>query len=201
MPGYILVQLIGATLACLFLQAVIGVSASYGSNYPADGYFAGAAFWMEIHPHAGLVSVILCTASGAQNIGIVSAFGVGAYIAQAGLWWQSDSGTSMNPARTFGPDLVGADFSQFRATWRDRSRERPPRFWVASCCVGGVAAGRLRCRAGSNGHRDRTTRQGMNCSPRWDRGRRHTGGRRKYPRMAADPTADVDARAPTHRTS
>ena len=46
-PGYILVQLIGATLACLFLQAVIGVSASYGSNYPADGYSAGSAFWME----------------------------------------------------------------------------------------------------------------------------------------------------------
>src|SRR5580765_8122687 len=46
-PGYILAQLIGATLACLFLQAVVGVSASYGSNYPAAGYSAGAAFWME----------------------------------------------------------------------------------------------------------------------------------------------------------
>ena len=33
-PGYIVVQLIGATLAGLLLKALIGVSASYGSNYP-----------------------------------------------------------------------------------------------------------------------------------------------------------------------
>ena len=34
-PGYIVVQLIGATLAALFLHAVVDVSATYGSNYPA----------------------------------------------------------------------------------------------------------------------------------------------------------------------
>ena len=33
-PGYIVVQLVGATLAAWFLQAVIDVSATYGSNYP-----------------------------------------------------------------------------------------------------------------------------------------------------------------------
>ena len=112
-PGYILTQLIGATLACLFLQAVIGVSASYGSNYPAVGHSAGSAFWMESILTLGLVSVILGTASGAQNLGVVGAFGVGAYIALAGLWGSPISGASMNPARTFGPDLVGADFGNY----------------------------------------------------------------------------------------
>ena len=34
----------------------------------------------------GLLSVILGTASGAQNIGIIGALGVGGYIALAGLW-------------------------------------------------------------------------------------------------------------------
>ena len=62
-PGYIVVQLLGATLAALFLHAVINVSASYGSNYPASGYSAGAAFWMEFILTLGLVSVILGTAS------------------------------------------------------------------------------------------------------------------------------------------
>lgn len=111
--GYIVVQLLGVSLACLFLQAVVGVSASYGSNYPAADYSAGSAFWMEVILTVGLVSVILGTASGAQNIGIVGAFGVGAYIALAGLWGSPISGTSMNPARTVGPDLVGADFSDY----------------------------------------------------------------------------------------
>lgn len=112
-PGYIVVQLIGATLACLFLRAVIDVSATYGSNYPASGYTAWDAFLMETVLTLGLVSVILGTASGAQNIGIFGAIGVGGYIALAGLWGSPISGTSMNPARTFGPDLVGTDFTSY----------------------------------------------------------------------------------------
>jgi aquaporin Z len=112
-PGYIVMQLIGATLAAWFLQAVIGVSAQYGSNYPAPGYSSFLAFVMEAVLTFGLVSVILGTASGAQNIGIFGAIGVGAYIALAGLWGSPISGASMNPARTFGPDLVGTDFTSY----------------------------------------------------------------------------------------
>ena len=62
-PGYILVQLIGATLAAWLLQWIIGVSATYGSNYPADGYTSFQAFLMEALLTLGLVSVILGTAS------------------------------------------------------------------------------------------------------------------------------------------
>ena len=112
-PGYILMQLIGATLAAWFLQAVIGVSAQYGSNYPAPGYSSFLAFVMETVLTFGLVSVILGTASGAQNVGIVGALGVGGYIALAGLWGSPISGASMNPARTFGPTLVSVDFNSY----------------------------------------------------------------------------------------
>ena len=41
-PGYIVMQLVGATLAALFLHAVVNVSATYGSNYPASGYSGGS---------------------------------------------------------------------------------------------------------------------------------------------------------------
>jgi aquaporin Z len=112
-PGYIVVQLIGATLAALFLHAVINVSATYGSNYPAHGYSDMAAFWMELILTMGLVSVILGTASGAQNVGVIGAFGVGGYIALAGLWGSPISGASMNPARTFGPDLASTTFTGY----------------------------------------------------------------------------------------
>jgi aquaporin Z len=112
-PGYIVVQLAGATLAALFLHAVVNVPATFGSNYPAASYSAGAAFWMEFILTVGLVSVILGTASGAQNVGLFGAFGVGGYIALAGLWGSPISGASMNPARTFGPDLVAGKFSHY----------------------------------------------------------------------------------------
>jgi aquaporin Z len=68
-PGYIIVQLAGATVAALFLRDVIKVSAKYGSNYPAHGYASWQALLMEAALTMGLVSVILGTASGAQNIG------------------------------------------------------------------------------------------------------------------------------------
>jgi aquaporin Z len=112
-PGYIVTQLAGAVLAALLLRAVIDVSAKYGGNYPAHGYSGMAAFWMELILTTGLVSVILGTASGAQNVGITGAFGVGGYIALAGLWGSPISGASMNPARTFGPDLVGTTFTSY----------------------------------------------------------------------------------------
>jgi aquaporin Z len=112
-PGYIVVQLAGATLAALFLRGVVDVSATYGSNYPASGYSAGSAFLMEAVLTLGLVSVILGTASGAQNVGLFGALAVGGYIALAGLWASPISGASMNPARTFGPDLVGGDFTSY----------------------------------------------------------------------------------------
>ena len=112
-PGYIVAQLIGASLAAWFAQSVINASAVFGSNYPASGYTSTDAFLMEAVLTLGLMSVILGTASGAQNIGVLGAVGVGAYICLAGLWGSPISGASMNPARTFGPDLVGGDFTSY----------------------------------------------------------------------------------------
>lgn len=112
-PGYVVAQLGGAALAALVLQAIIDVSAKYGSNYPAAGYSAMSAFWMELLLTTGLVSVILGTASGAQNVGVIGALGVGGYIALAGLWGSPISGASMNPARTFGPDLISTTFRDY----------------------------------------------------------------------------------------
>ncbi len=112
-PGYIIVQLVGATLACLVLWAILGKLGQLGATEPGTGITDLEAMFMELALTVGLVSVILGTASGAQNVGLFGALGVGAYIILAGLWSSPVSGASMNPARSFGPDLAIADFSHY----------------------------------------------------------------------------------------
>ena len=84
-----------------------------GATLPGPGYKDWQALLMEIVLTALLVSVILGTASAAQNVGAIAALGVGGYIALAGLWAAPVSGTSMNPARSFGPALVSGDWTSY----------------------------------------------------------------------------------------
>lgn len=97
----------------MFLLAVFGNVEHLGATLPGPGYKAWQALMMEIALTATLVSVILGTASAAQNVGTIGALGVGGYIALAGLWAAPVSGTSMNPARSFGPALVGGDWTAY----------------------------------------------------------------------------------------
>src|SRR6476469_4006456 len=113
LPGYVVIQLVGAALGCLFLLAVFGNVDHLGATLPGSGYHDWQALLMETVLTVGLVSVILGTASAAQNVGAIAALGVGGYIALAGLWAAPVSGVSMNPARSFGPALVSGDFTSF----------------------------------------------------------------------------------------
>ncbi|HWG28471.1 MIP/aquaporin family protein [Actinospica sp.] len=112
-PAYIAAQCVGAALAALVLKAAFGDVAYLGATVPGPGFTATQAFVIEALLSLGLVSTILGTASSAQNIGPLSAVGVGAYIAQAGLWAGPVSGASMNPARSLGPALVSAHWHDF----------------------------------------------------------------------------------------
>ena len=126
-PGYVVVQLLGATLAVLFLKAVFGTVGQLGQTVPGPHVHDWQAMLIEILLSLGLVSTILGTASRAQNVGALSAVAVGGYIALAGLWSSPISGAVMNPARAFGPALVLGDFSHF---W----------VYVAGPLAGGVLA-------------------------------------------------------------
>jgi aquaporin Z len=112
-PGYIIAELLGSTLAVLLLWAMFGKVGSLGATEPGPGISDGQAMLMELILTVGLFSVILGTASKAQNLGPLSALGVGAYIVLAGLWSSPISGASMNPARSFGPDLVLGNFDHY----------------------------------------------------------------------------------------
>jgi aquaporin Z len=112
-PGYIIVQLIGATLACLVLWGILGKIGQLGATEPGPGVADWKAMLFEFLLTLGLVSTILGTASGAQNVGLFGALAVGGYIILAGLWSSPISGASMNPARSFGPDLANGDFASY----------------------------------------------------------------------------------------
>jgi aquaporin Z len=114
-PAYVVAQFLGAILATLLLWALIGKQGSAGLTLPGPGIGAGTALLWEMVLTAGLVSVILGTASGAQQIGALAAVGVGSYIALAGLWGSPVSGASMNPARSLGPALVLNDWTAWWA--------------------------------------------------------------------------------------
>ena len=68
-PGYIVAELVGATLAALFLNAMYGGILN-GATEPTPSISPAVAILTEAVLTLGLVSVILGTASGARNVGI-----------------------------------------------------------------------------------------------------------------------------------
>jgi len=113
-PGYILGQIFGGIAAAAFLRAMFGTVGALGATEPGASVSDLQALVMEVLLTAGLVNTILGTASGARNIGTNGAIAVGGYIALAGLWAAPISGASMNPVRSFAPDLVRGEFA---TTW------------------------------------------------------------------------------------
>lgn len=111
-PGYLIAQAIGAVLAALFLQWMYG-NIINGATEPTPDVTVWVAIFTEAVLTLGLVSVILGTASGARNVGMNAAIAVGAYIGLVSVWGAPVTGASMNPIRSFGPDLVAGDFSHY----------------------------------------------------------------------------------------
>ncbi|MGO4604588.1 MIP/aquaporin family protein [Terrabacter sp. 2YAF2] len=111
-PGYVVAQVVGAVLASLFLQAMYGGIIN-GATEPTKDVSPWVAMLTEAILTLGLVSVILGTASGARNVGINGALAVGAYIGLVSVWGAPVSGASMNPARSFAPELVAGNLSNY----------------------------------------------------------------------------------------
>jgi aquaporin Z len=114
-PAYIVAQFAGAVLATLLLWALLGRQGSAGLTLPGSGVSTVTAMLWEAVLTAGLVSVILGTASGAQAVGSLAAIAVASYITLAGLFGGPVSGASMNPVRSLGPALVLNDWTAWWA--------------------------------------------------------------------------------------
>jgi aquaporin Z len=158
-PAYIVAQFIGAVLATLLLWAFLGKQGSAGLTVPGNDVSTSTAMLWELVLTTGLVSVILGTASGAQQLGAIAAIGVGSYIALAGLWGSPVSGASMNPARSLGPALVLNDWTSWWA------------YLVGPAAGGAIAVGIAYVLRGQGGGRSGTEAATGTLGVRWIPGR------------------------------
>ncbi|MCC6221975.1 MAG: aquaporin [Thermoleophilia bacterium] len=109
---YFVSQLAGAVVAALLLRAVfddeLGRIARFGTPELADGVSAGEGFLLEVLMTFALVLVVFATAVDKRGaFPIVAGFAIGLAVSVGILVGGPLTGAAMNPARAFGPQLVG----------------------------------------------------------------------------------------------
>ena len=125
MPGYIVAQALGATIAAVLLRLTLSSGAPLGVTHPTGS--DGQAFVWEIVMTFFLVFVVTAVATDARAPKAAAGAAIGGTIVVDALVGGPISGASMNPARSFGPALVAGDFN---GLW----------IYLAAPVVGGIVA-------------------------------------------------------------
>ena len=114
-PMYWGAQLTGAALASLALRALLGLVADMGATIPAGS--VEQSLGLEIVLTFVLMFVIMAVATDARAAGQGAALAIGGTVALEAIFAGPISGASMNPARSFGPALVGWAWWSHWAYW------------------------------------------------------------------------------------
>ena len=109
---YFVVQLVAATAGSLLARALFGAEGNLAATIPQPGQLWQAVVFEGIITF-GLVLMVLAMANGPKLNGPFVPLAVGAYIMSWGTMGGPFEGASMNPARSFGPDLARGDLT----TW------------------------------------------------------------------------------------
>jgi MIP family channel proteins len=136
--AYVIVQLLGATIAALILNQIFDDSvADLASAIPAvnyagdqDGVIVGRAnaFWLELIATFFLVYVIHGVAVDSRGAHAIAPLAIGLTITMDILMAGPLTGAAMNPSRHFGPALVEGE-------WKDAWI-----YWVAPISGGALAS-------------------------------------------------------------
>ena len=114
-PYYWTAQLAGAVLASLALLGLLGDSAGMGGTAPSGTVWQSAG--LEAALTFFLMFVIMAVATDVRAAGNAAALAIGATVALEAIFAGPISGASMNPARSFGPALVGAAWASHWVYW------------------------------------------------------------------------------------
>ena len=113
---YIGAELIGALLASLFVQFVIGNEANLGANSPNYSYPLPLIFGIEVLASALLMTVILTVVytKGLKGFGPIA---IGGIVGLDILFLAFISGASMNPARSLAPAILSGMWVNLWLYW------------------------------------------------------------------------------------
>ena len=109
---YVVVQLVAGAAGSLLARAFFGVAGNLAATVPQPGQIWQAVAFEAVITF-GLVLMVLSMANGPKLNGPFVPLAVGAYIMSWGTMGGPFEGASMNPARSFGPDLARGDLT----TW------------------------------------------------------------------------------------
>jgi len=104
-PAYIAAQTCGAVAASGVVRLIFGQAGALGATIPNGA--ADTSFWLELLMTCLLVFVILGSAVHGRATKSFAGIAIGSTIALDALFGGPISGASMNPARSFGPALIG----------------------------------------------------------------------------------------------
>ena len=114
-PAYVVSQLLGACAASATHLALFGDVANLGATVPSDSPLQAAL--LELVLTALLMFVVSAVATDVRAVGQAAAIAIGGYVALAATFAGPIAGASMNPARSFGPALLGGTWTGHWAYW------------------------------------------------------------------------------------
>lgn len=112
---YVLAQCAGATAASLALRGALGPVGNMGATLPSIS--VAAAFGVEWLLSFALMFVIMAVATDERVADGFAALAVGLTVGFCALMGGPLTGASMNPARSFGPALVGGHWQAHWLYW------------------------------------------------------------------------------------
>ncbi len=115
LPVYWVAQLGGASIASLSLRALFGNVADMGATLPSGATVQ--SFGLEIVLTFILMFVIMAVATDVRAVGPMAALAIGGTVGLDSVFAGRISGASMNPARSFGPALVGSVWTDHWVYW------------------------------------------------------------------------------------
>ncbi len=115
LPGYVVSQMLGSTLAAFTLLSTIGQFGMMGANMPNTelGVTPGVALVIEMFLSFLLMWVVCGSAFSSRAQVPLAGVAIGATVGIEVMLMGSFAGAAMNPARAFGPYLALGDFTHF----------------------------------------------------------------------------------------